>query len=206
MAQDDRAMGMQTLKEEGLGCTRCDLYRTATQVVWGEGNTRASIMLVGQGPGEVEDATGRPFVGPAGKVLDEALAAAGLDRSELWITNIIKHWATKVERGRTVNRAPKVGEVNACRIWLEGELDIVQPNVIVAIGGPAAEVLIDKKFKMSADHGQWREGPRGIPTLASYHPSYVLRLSSVDEEAYQRVWEALVADLREVARKVRELA
>src|ERR687886_2504530 len=142
--ETNREQAMEQLRAQGLACTRCDLYKTGTQVVWGEGDVDATVMLIGQGPGETEDEEGRPFVGPAGEMLTSILAEAGIDRQRLWITNTIKHWATTMQRGRRVNRAPRVGEVRACRLWLEGELTIVQPKSLVCVGAPAAQAVPGK--------------------------------------------------------------
>lgn len=193
---DERAAELSRLAAEAAGCTRCDLFAGATRTVWGEGDPCAAIMIVGQGPGETEDEVGRPFVGPAGQLLDRALAEAGLDRDRLYLTNIVKHWATAIERGRRVNRIPRAGEVRACRIWLDAELELVRPRVIVALGAPAAQALVGKGFKITRDRGSWRPGPGGVPTIASFHPSYVLRLHGTDRDAYERAWVALVGDLR----------
>lgn len=190
---------MDTLKAEARTCPRCHLAETRTQVVFGEGSVNTRIMVVGQGPGAVEDETGHPFVGPAGSLLDRALAEAGLTREQLWITNVIKCRATKEEQGRLVDRPPLAAEVKACRPWLEGEMGIVQPQVIVCLGTPAAQALIRKAFKMGEEHGRWHEGPGGVKLLATFHPAYVLRLKSVDPEAYHRTWQTLVEDLRKVA-------
>ncbi|MBI3988281.1 MAG: UdgX family uracil-DNA binding protein [candidate division NC10 bacterium] len=197
---------MAALRAEALTCPRCHLAETRTQVVFGEGNGQVRIMVVGQGPGAVEDETGRPFVGPAGALLDRALAEAGLSRGQLWITNIVKCRATKTEKGRLVDRPPFAAEVKACRPWLEGEIDTVRPRIIVCLGTPAAQALIKKGFRMGEEHGQWHEGPSGVKFLATFHPAYVLRLKSVDEEAYQRTWRALVEDLRKVAAAMHEQA
>jgi uracil-DNA glycosylase len=156
-------------------------------------------MLVGQGPGVVEEQTGRPFAGPSGSLLDQALAEVGLDRGRLWLTNVIKCRAVKSEKGRMVDRAPAAAELKACRPWLDGELGIIQPEVIVCIGVPSAKALIDKKFKLSEEHGQFREGADGTRRIAVFHPAYVLRLRGVDQQAYERTWRALVDDLRLVA-------
>jgi len=201
----DRAQAMDQLRIEGLTCTRCDLYKTGTQVVWGEGDPTAPVMLIGQGPGETEDEVGRPFVGPAGEMLTTALAEAGIERERLWITNTIKHWATSVERGRRVNRAPRVGEVNACRVWLDGELAIVQPRILVCVGAPAAQAVIDKKFRITDERGQWRAGPNGEPALATFHPSYLLRLRSADRDAFEVAYRAVVGDFRAVVERAASL-
>ena len=203
--ESDRGQAMEQLRAQGLACTRCDLYQTGTQVVWGEGNLDASVMLIGQGPGETEDEVGRPFVGPAGEMLDGVLAAAGIDRAKLWVTNTIKHWATSIERGRRVNRAPRVGEVRACRIWIEGELTIVQPKILVCIGAPAAQAVIDKKFRISEERGTWRTGPNGEAAIATFHPSYLLRLRSADRDAFEHAHTVVLEDFRAVVERARAL-
>lgn len=202
---DDPTTVMEQLRAQGLACTRCDLYASGTQVVWGEGDPQAQVMLIGQGPGEQEAKAGRPFVGPSGEVLNEALATVGIDRGRLWITNTIKHWATAInERGTKVNRDPKAGEVQACRIWLDGELAIVQPKILVCIGAPAAKAVIDKKFKITQQRGQWFAGPNGEDALATFHPSYLLRLRAVDAAAYDAAWALVLDDLRAVVARARE--
>ncbi len=201
----NRHQAMDQLRAQGLACTRCDLYKTGTQVVWGEGNVEAVVMLIGQGPGETEDEVGRPFVGPAGEMLDGVLKEVGIDRDKLWITNTIKHWATSVERGRRVNRAPRVGEVRACRIWIEGELTIVQPKVLVCIGAPAAQAVIDKKFRISDERGAWRAGPNGEAAIATFHPSYLLRMRSADRDAFDRAYRLVVEDFSAVAARAASL-
>lgn len=162
-------------------------------------------MLVGQGPGAVEEETGRPFVGPAGMLLERALAEAGVRRDALWITNLIKCRATKTEKGRLVDRTPSAAEIKACRPWLEEELKLVQPKIVVCIGTPAAQALIDKKFKMNEEHGQFRTDAHGRSLLATFHPAYVLRLRSVDQAAYERIRRAFFDDLKKVAAAVQKM-
>ena len=199
---DDRASGMAAQREFGLGCTRCDLHKTGLPVVWGEGDVNAQVMVIGQGPGEQESKAGRPFVGPAGRLLDEALVAVSINRQRLWITNALKHWATSVnERGNVVNRAPRISELNACRIWWENEVAIVQPRIILCIGGPAAQAVIDKNFKITQQRGQWFAGPDGIDTIATFHPSYLLRLRSNDADAFSAAWTAVLDDLQAVVER-----
>lgn len=202
----EREASIAALRAEALTCPRCHLAGTRTQVVFGEGNVQARIMIVGQGPGAVEDETGRPFVGPAGALLDRALVEAGFSREQLWITNIIKCRATKEEKGRLADRPPLATEMKACRPWLEGEIGIVRPQIIVCLGTPAAQALIKKGFRMGEEHGRWHEGPSGVRFLATFHPAYILRLKSVDEEAYHRTWQALVEDLKKVAVTLHEEA
>ncbi len=200
-----RVEAMDQLRDQGLACTRCDLYQSGTQVVWGEGDVAAGVMLIGQGPGETEDEVGRPFVGPAGEMLTRVLAEAGIDRKRLWITNTIKHWATSLQNGRRVNRAPRVGEVRACAIWLEGELTIVQPKILVCAGAPAAQAVIGKSFRITDERGQWRSGPNGEAALATFHPSYLLRLRSADREAFDHAYAAVLGDFRVVAERAASL-
>lgn len=200
----DRREAIEKLKQEALLCPNCPQSKTRHRVVFGEGNPEARVMLVGQGPGEVEDQMGRPFVGPAGKLLDELLESAGLKREDLWITNTVKCWTFRREGRRVVNRAPYVGEIRACAPWLEAELRIIQPKIVVCIGGPAAQVLIDKHFKITEERGQWREGPHGFRVIATLHPAYLIRLRETDPQAYERAWGLLVDDLRQVAEAARE--
>jgi uracil-DNA glycosylase family protein len=198
----DNDMGKQQrmakLRAQALTCPGCPNKDTRFQVVFGEGDVDADVMLVGQGPGVVEEQTGRPFAGPSGRLLDQALAEAGLKRDKLWVTNVIKCRAVKTEKGRIVDRAPSAAELKTCRPWLDGELDIIQPKVIVCIGVPAAKALIDKKFKLTEEHGELRDAPDGTRRMAVFHPAYVLRLRGVDQEAYERAWHALLEDLKRV--------
>jgi uracil-DNA glycosylase len=196
-----RFEAMEQLRTQGLACTRCDLYKSATQVVWGEGDVHAGVMLIGQGPGEKEDASGRPFVGPAGEMLTTALTEAGIDRRRLWITNTIKHWATKGEGRRRVNRAPRVGEVRACRVWLDGELAIVQPRILICAGAPAAQAVIDKGFRITDERGEWRTGPNGEAAIATLHPSYLIRLRASNAEAFDQAYQNVVSDFRAVVER-----
>jgi uracil-DNA glycosylase family protein len=199
MTYMQRQRDMDVLRTQALTCPGCPNLDTRLQVVFGEGNVQAKVVLVGQGPGVVEEQTGRPFAGPAGRLLDQALTEVGLEREQLWLTNVIKCRAVKSEKGRMVDRAPSAAELKACRPWLERELAILQPAIIVCIGVPSAKALIDKKFKLSEEHGQLREGPNGSRRIAVFHPAYVLRLRGVDQQAYERTWRALVDDLRLVA-------
>jgi uracil-DNA glycosylase len=201
----DKQRDIEVLRTQALTCPGCPNRATRLRVVFGEGDVHAKVMLVGQGPGVVEEQTGRPFAGPAGRLLDQALAEVGLDRGKLWLTNVIKCRAVKSEKGRMVDRAPSAAELKACRPWLDGELGIIQPAVIVCIGVPSAKALIDKKFKLSEEHGQFREGPNGTRRTAVFHPAYVLRLRGVDQQAYERTWRALIEDLRLVAATAQDM-
>jgi uracil-DNA glycosylase family protein len=194
----DKQQCMDKLRDQALTCPGCPNKDTRLRVVFGEGDVRADVMLVGQGPGLIEEQTGRPFAGPSGRLLDQALAEAGLKRDKLWVTNVIKCRAVKTEKGRVVDRAPSAAELKTCRPWLDGELDIIRPKIVVCIGVPSAKALIDKKFKLSEEHGQLRAVPDGTRRMAIFHPAYVLRLRGVDQEAYERTWHALLEDLKRV--------
>ncbi len=187
---------MEALRQQVLNCTDCELARTRTHVVFGEGNPCAKVVLVGEGPGEWEDRTGRPFVGRAGKLLDVALREAGLKREELYITNVVKCRAASEVGERLRNRPPRAAEVRACRKWLEAQLRILKPKVLVCIGGPAASLLIHKGFKMTEERGKWfRDTPYAPLAIAVLHPAYVLRQ---DGEDFLRARELLIEDLRKV--------
>lgn len=201
----DKQQQMDALRAQALTCPGCPNRDTRLRVVFGEGDVKAQVMLVGQGPGVVEEQTGRPFAGPAGRLLDEAFAEVGLERPKLWLTNVIKCRAVKTEKGRVVDRAPSAAELKACRPWLDGELAIIQPEIVVCIGVPAAKALIDKKFKITEEHGQMREHTDGTLRTAVFHPAYVLRLRSVDQGAYEQTRRALIADLRTVVAAMKEL-
>jgi DNA polymerase len=163
-------------------------------------------MLIGQGPGDVETRTGRPFVGPAGQLFEQALVAAGIRRELLWLTNGIKHWATTVnERGNVVNRPPRISEIRACRVWLEGELAIVRPRLILCLGNAAVQALTGQSVKVTLVRGAWFDGPDGVPALATAHPSYLLRLRGADPAAFEAGWATLLADLRLVVERATAL-
>lgn len=161
----------------------------------GEGDPHAAILLMGEGPGENEDETGRPFVGRAGRLLDQALEEAGLARGDVYITNVVRCRPTAVANGRINNRAPRAGEIAACEPWRWLELNLVDPRVVVAVGGPAAKALIDRKFKLTEQRGQLFEREDGRAYVATLHPAYVLRLYSADRAAYAAARKNLVADL-----------
>lgn len=185
-------------------CIGCGLAATRNTVVFGAGNVQADIMFIGQGPSITDDQTGEPYSGPAGEFLDIALAQAGLDRQTVWLTNLHKCVATKLdpETTRPVQRPPKTEEVNACRRWLDEEIFWVKPVVLVAIGGPAAQTLLGREFQLSEQRGEWHSGPQGRPTLATFQPTYLKRLSEWDRPTAVQGWRDLVADLK----KARERA
>jgi len=191
---------MQILREKAVLCTNCeDLVRTRKQVVFGTGNPESKLVFVGEAPGENEDASGFPFVGRAGKLLDKVLEENGLFRNDIWITNIVKCRPTVTNPdGSLDNRPPKVGEIKACSKWLDAELSIPSPTVIVCVGGPSASVIIHKAFKMTEERGQWFESPYAPFAIAVYHPAYVLRLQGA---SYDKALELLKADVAEAKAK-----
>ncbi|MCL5108402.1 MAG: uracil-DNA glycosylase [Chloroflexi bacterium] len=189
---DNRVQELAQTRDQALGCQRCGLWRTRQHVVFGEGNPYATLLLIGEGPGATEDARGRPFVGQAGKLLDRALADAGLPRGDLWLTNLVRSRPCTLQNGGLRNRAPLAGEVAACRVWRDAEFDLVAPRVILCLGSVPASYLIHKDFRLNAERSQVFE-LEGTKCLATYHPSYPLRLAGED---YGRVFGALVADLK----------
>jgi uracil-DNA glycosylase len=183
------------LRREAAGCTRCELYGPATQTVFGEGPVTAWLMLVGEQPGDREDIEGAPFVGPAGRVLDTALERAGIDRSEVYVTNAVKHFRFERQGKRRIHKTPGVTHIRACRHWLDGELAAVRPTALATLGATAAKALLGSGFKITKSRGQvmeW-EGYRLVPTV---HPSSILR---GPPEAREESMAALVADLTVVA-------
>jgi uracil-DNA glycosylase len=183
------------LRREAAGCTRCELYGPATQTVFGEGPVTAWLMMVGEQPGDREDVEGAPFVGPAGRVLDKALGRAGIDRSEVYVTNAVKHFRFEREGKRRIHKTPGVTHIRACRHWLDGELAAVRPSALATLGAVAAKALLGSAFRISKQRGQvleW-EGYQLVPTV---HPSAILR---GPPEAREEAMAALVADLTVVA-------
>lgn len=168
----------------------------------GEGNPHARLMMVGEGPGEEEDAIGRPFVGRAGALLDKLLEEIGLARDEVYLTNVVRSRPAAVKNGRITNRTPRVGEIRACEHWTSQEIALVDPQVIVCLGGTSAKALIDKKFKLTEQRGQVVAKDDGRKYIATLHPAYILRLMSVDREAYNAARTHVINDLQ----KARSLA
>jgi uracil-DNA glycosylase family 4 len=187
---------------EAAVCTRCDLHATRSKVVFGEGNPDAPLVFVGEGPGQNEDATGRPFVGRAGVLLDECLRENGMTRRHVYICNVIKCRACVVEAGRVKNRAPRTDEIDACRGWLDQQLRIIRPLVIVCLGGPAASSLIHPGFRMMAERGQWfTSSPYCRYIMAALHPAFILRQEG---DYYESSRRTLVEDIGAARRKVIE--
>jgi DNA polymerase len=189
---------LSSLRREAAGCKDCPLWANATQTVFGEGNARARIMLVGEQPGDAEDRAGHPFGGPAGRLLDEGLRAAGIERGALYVTNAVKHFKWEPRGKRRLHKTPAQRELEACYQWLESEIAAVQPALIVALGATAAKALLGGSFRITASRGaiQRREGLPDV--LATFHPSYLLRLKG--RPGGEVAWGQFVADLR-LARK-----
>jgi uracil-DNA glycosylase family protein len=183
-------------------CVACPLAQTRTNVVFGEGNPRSPLVIVGEGPGEQEDATGRPFVGRAGALLDKALREAGMLRRHVYICNIIKCRACVIENGRACNRPPTQDEIQACYSWLDQQLSLIKPLVIVCLGAPAASTLIHKNFKIMQERGLWFSNRYAPAVIAALHPAYILRQAG---EAYERAYRSLVDDLTAARERAREL-
>lgn len=183
---------LSAVRELASGCIACDLAQRRTHVVFGEGNATSPLMLVGEGPGETEDRTGRPFVGRAGQLLDRALADAGLSRDQVFITNTVKCRACDWNGTRAVNRPPSEREVAACRPWLLQQLQIIQPRVILCIGAPSAKNLIKPQFRITLERGKFFRSPHARAILATLHPAYILRQSSSTQDGG---YSLLVADL-----------
>jgi len=190
---------IEKLKEEAADCQACELCETRTNVVFGEGNPDTPVVLIGEGPGSNEDATGRPFVGRAGQLLDQALRENGITRKHVYICNVLKCRASIVENGSVRNRPPRISEVNACLPWLRQQLEIIEPLVILCLGGPAANVIIHKDFRMTKERGTWFETPYARYAMAALHPAYVLRQ---DGETFQAARASLVADIAATREKV----
>jgi uracil-DNA glycosylase family protein len=189
------------LRRAAAGCTACGLYRDATQTVFGEGSPDAQVMLVGEQPGDGEDLAGRPFVGPAGRLLDRALEEAGIDRGLAYVTNVVKHFKFE-RRGKVrLHKKPNAEEVHACRPWLEAELRVVQPRVLVLLGATAAQALLGGSFRVSRERGELLDSELAPRVLATVHPSSILR--APDDEARALAYKGFVADLAVVARALR---
>jgi DNA polymerase len=182
-------------------CTACDLYKRGTQTVFGEGTRNAEILLVGEQPGDQEDLAGRPFVGPAGKLLDRALVEAGIDRDAVYVTNVVKHFKWEPRGKRRIHKKPNAGEIAACRPWLDVEIALVRPRAIVCLGATAAQALLGRTFKVTAHRGELIASSLAPVVLATVHPSSLLR--APDDETRRRETERFIDDLRAVARALR---
>ena len=184
---------LPALQRAAQDCRGCDLWSRATQTVFGEGRIRSELFLIGEAPGDREDRAGQPFVGPAGRVLDDGMARAGIDRDRAYVTNAVKHFKWEERGKRRIHHRPSRWEIVACGPWLAAELEVVQPRVIVVMGAVAASALFGTAFRVTRERGRVLDGPGGLPTVATVHPSSILRGRPEDRE---RELDAFVADLR----------
>ncbi len=189
---------LSRLREAVQGCRGCDLYRNATQAVFGEGACHAGVMLVGEQPGDKEDLAGTPFVGPAGQLLDRALEDAGIDRADAYVTNAVKHFKWQARGKRRIHQKPTWSESTACRPWLEAELDLVRPKVLVALGATAAQTLLGREFRLTRHRGEVFSTDLAERVTATVHPSSILRQQ--DERARRDEYASFVADLKAAAK------
>jgi uracil-DNA glycosylase len=185
---------LRSVAEEAAACTLCPLYRNATQTVFGEGSARAIIMLVGEQPGDQEDLAGHPFVGPAGKILDRAMAEAGLNRKKVWLTNAVKHFKNEPRGKKRLHKRPNRYEVEVCRVWLRQEISLVKPQLILALGVTAAVALAGRSVVLSRERGKVIELADGQRGMVTTHPSSILRMP--DQKARHAAFAALVKDLK----------
>jgi uracil-DNA glycosylase family protein len=197
----DKLAAIRSLRELARAehaCTRCPLYKDATQAVPGEGRRHSHLMLVGEQPGDKEDLAGKPFVGPAGRILDQALDAAGIPRAEVFVTNAVKHFKHEPRGKRRLHKRPNAHEIERCRIWLDLERTIVQPTAIVALGATAARSLLGRPVTIAATRGRRLRLPDGTAAFVTIHPSWLLRIE--DHADKQREYRNFVADLRQAAK------
>jgi uracil-DNA glycosylase family protein len=205
VAQDQlfgvESRSLDELRAEAADCKACDLWKSGTQTVFGEGTAKAEIVFVGEQPGDKEDLAGRPFVGPAGRVLDEGLEAAGIDRSLAYVTNAVKHFKWVARGKRRIHQKPNAAEMAACRPWLESELAVVRPKVLVALGATAAQSLLGRQFRVTKQRGTPVESDLAPHVVATVHPSSILRQETDEDRA--AAMKDFVADLKVVAKLLR---
>jgi DNA polymerase len=189
-------LSLPRLREAAAGCRGCHLWENATQTVFGAGARAADVMLVGEQPGDQEDLAGKPFVGPAGRLLDQALEEAGIDRRQAYVTNVVKHFKWQPRGKRRIHQKPNWSEMAACRPWLDAELEVVEPDVVVCLGATAAQALIGRDFRVSRQRGELVDSPLARYVLATVHPSSILRQR--DDASREAEYAAFVEDLRVV--------
>ena len=189
---------LRTLRQAAASCRACDLWKRGTQTVFGEGVRNALVMFVGEQPGNDEDLAGRPFVGPAGKLLDRALEEVGIDRRQTYVTNVVKHFKWEPKGKRRIHAKPDVVEITACLPWLQAEIDVVKPRAVVCLGATAAQALLGRKFKVTQQRGQFVPSPLAPLVTATVHPSSILR--APDDETRRAERARFVADLEKVAK------
>jgi len=188
---------LKAFRDAAADCQACDLWERGKQTVFGEGARRAEVVFVGEQPGNEEDLSGKPFVGPAGRLLDDCLVEAGIDRSQTYVTNVVKHFKWEPRGKRRIHKKPNAGEINACRPWLEAEISLVKPRVIVCLGATAAQALLGPKFKVTKQRGQFIESTLAPYIMATVHPSSILR--APDDETRHEERRKFIEDLKRVA-------
>ncbi|MBA3514436.1 MAG: UdgX family uracil-DNA binding protein [Pyrinomonadaceae bacterium] len=188
---------LSSLRAAAADCKACDLWKLGTQTVFGEGRRRSIVMFIGEQPGNEEDLTGKPFVGPAGRLFDAALAAADIDRSQTYVTNVVKHFKWKPRGKRRIHKKPNAQEISACRPWLQTEISLVKPQVIVALGATAAQTLLGSKFRVTKQRGQFIESTLAPYVMATVHPSSILR--APDNETRRLEHHRFLNDLKKLA-------
>ena len=187
-----------SLREAASGCMGCDLYKLGTQTVFGEGKLPAQLMFVGEQPGDEEDKSGHPFVGPAGRLFNDALEEAGIDREKAYVTNVVKHFKWTPRGKRRIHEKPNAAEIRACEPWLAAELEVVKPRILVCLGATAAQALLGKDFRVTKMRGQWLQSEMAEKVIATLHPSAILR--APDPQLRETQYRGFVADLTVVAR------
>src|SRR5215470_11104503 len=188
---------LSAFRDAAADCKACDLWERGTQTVFGEGARRAEVVFVGEQPGNEEDLSGKPFIGPAGRLLDDALVEAGIDRSHTYVTNVVKHFKWEPRGKRRIHKKPNAGEIKACRPWLEAEISLVKPKVIVCLGATAAQALLGPQFRVSQQRGQFIESTLAPYIMATVHPSSILR--APDDESRRAEKRRFISDLKKVA-------
>jgi uracil-DNA glycosylase len=196
-----KQLSLPSLKAAAADCKACDLWEKGTQTVFGEGRSRATFLFVGEQPGNEEDLTGKPFVGPAGRLFDDALEEAGIDRKQTYVTNVVKHFKWEPRGKRRIHKKPNAVEIKACRPWLEAEIAMVKPKVIVALGATAAQALLGPKFRVTKQRGEFLESTLASYIMATVHPSSILR--APNDETRRLEYRRFVDDLKKLARVVR---
>lgn len=192
--------GLETLAREAKDCRNCDLWKHATHTVFGEGGAHARVVFIGEQPGDKEDLEGRPFVGPAGNLLNTAMEQAGIDRKDVYVTNAVKHFKWEPRGKRRIHKKPNGAEIAACRPWLDGEIAAIQPEIVVCLGATAAQAILGRNFRVTKQRGEFLKLPEGYTVVATVHPSSILR--APDEEARHEEMRLFVDDLRKVAARM----
>jgi uracil-DNA glycosylase len=192
---------LPSLRKAAADCRACDLWKLGTQTVFGEGRRRAKVMFIGEQPGNEEDLTGKPFVGPAGKLFDTALAGAGIDRSQTYVTNVVKHFKWEPRGKRRIHKKPNAVEIAACHPWLQAEIALIKPDVIVALGATAAQTLLGPKFRVTKERGKFLESNLAPYVMATVHPSSILR--APDDETRRLELRRFIDDLKRLSRVIK---